>query len=120
MKVKLKLFFKWGIEFDKDNPYTVEDNGGREVIYAEKKEIMDGIVQKYHPKWLIKEELPADSEFAGGVNQKEYQSRESRRTPSNKPKNKGGGTTVLEFVPPSRRMAQNRPHPQEVDSDGQV
>ena len=34
MRVKLKLFFKWGIEFDKDNPYTVEDNGGREVKYA--------------------------------------------------------------------------------------
>ena len=25
MKVKLKLFFKWGIQFDEEHPYTVED-----------------------------------------------------------------------------------------------
>ena len=31
MRVHLKLFFKWGIEFDKDNPYTVPDQGNREV-----------------------------------------------------------------------------------------
>lgn len=31
MKVKLKLFFKWGIAFDEDNPYTVEDQGNRKV-----------------------------------------------------------------------------------------
>lgn len=30
-------------------PYTVADNGSRAVQYAEKKEIMDGIIQKYHP-----------------------------------------------------------------------
>lgn len=25
MRVHLKLFFKWGIQFDKDNPYTVPE-----------------------------------------------------------------------------------------------
>lgn len=25
MKVKLKLFFKWGIQFDEKNPYTAEN-----------------------------------------------------------------------------------------------
>ena len=25
MKVKLKLFFKWGIQFDEEHPYTVAD-----------------------------------------------------------------------------------------------
>lgn len=119
MKVRLKLFFKWGIEFDKDNPYTVEDNGGRAVVYAEKKEIIDGIVQKYHPEWLIKEEPPADSESAGGENQAESYVQNPQRTPLNKPKNKGGGT-VVESVPLSRRMAQNKPQPQEVKSDGQA
>ena len=34
MKVKLKLFFKWGIHFDEDHPYTVADQGNREVKYA--------------------------------------------------------------------------------------
>lgn len=121
VKVKLKLFFKWGIEFNKDKPYTVEDNGGREVVYAEKKEIMDGIVQKYHPELLIKEEPPADSESAGGVNQEESQSHEPQQTPPNKPKEKNnGGGTALQSVPPSRRKPQNMPQPQEVKSDGQA
>ncbi|MCI9448947.1 MAG: type IV secretory system conjugative DNA transfer family protein [Clostridiales bacterium] len=121
VKVKLKLFFKWGIEFNKDKPYTVEDNGGREVVYAEKKEIMDGIVQKYHPELLIKEEPPADSESAGGVNQAESQSHEPQQTPPNKPKEKNnGGGTALQSVPPSRRKPQNMPQPQEVKSDGQA
>lgn len=35
MQVKLKLFFKWGIEFPKEI-YTVEDKGNREVKYANK------------------------------------------------------------------------------------
>jgi len=50
MKVHLKLFFKWGIEFDEDNPYTVPENGNRKVEYAEKQEIQNGIMQKYHPE----------------------------------------------------------------------
>lgn len=120
MKVKLKLFFKWGIEFNKDKPYTVEDNGGREVVYAEKKEIIDGIVQKYHPEWLITEEVPADTESAGGENLSESQSHEPQRTPPNKPKDKNGGGTALQSVPPSRRKTHSKPKSQEVNSDGQA
>ena len=60
MRVKLKLFFKWGIEFDEDNPYAVLDHGGREVQYAEKKEIMDGIIKKYHPDWIVKDKPATD------------------------------------------------------------
>lgn len=47
MRVKLKLFFKWGIEFDKEHPYTVAEHGNRIVKYANKNEIVDGIIQKY-------------------------------------------------------------------------
>lgn len=46
MKVKLKLFFKWGIHFDEEHPYTVSDQGNREVKYASKKDITDGIIKK--------------------------------------------------------------------------
>lgn len=121
MKVKLKLFFKWGIEFNKDKPYTVEDNGGREVVYAEKKEIMDGIVQKYHPEWLIKEEPPADSESTGGVNQAESQSHVPQQTPPNKPKDKntgGGQGAALRTV--RHQHSEPTQEPQEVKSDGQT
>ncbi len=47
MKVKLKLFFKWAIEFDKEHPYTVAEHGNRIVKYADKNEIVDGIIRKY-------------------------------------------------------------------------
>ena len=38
MQVKLKLFFKWGIEFPKGF-YTVDDKGNRKVTYASKKSL---------------------------------------------------------------------------------
>ena len=120
MKVKLKLFFKWGIELGKDKPYTVEDNGGREVVYAEKKEIMDGIVQKYHPELLIAEEPPTESKSAGRENLSESQSHEPQQTLPNKPKDKNGGGTALQSVPPSRRKPQHKSKSPEVNSDGQA
>lgn len=64
MWVHLKLFFKWGIEFDDEHPYAVPDQGNREVRYADKKEIQDGILEKYPPEW--KEETPAPSDAGGG------------------------------------------------------
>lgn len=41
MKVKLKLFFKWGIEFGK--PYQVPDKGSRPVRYASRQALMEAI-----------------------------------------------------------------------------
>ena len=60
MKVKLKLFFKWGIHFDEDHPYTVSDQGNRKVAYASKKDITDGIIKKYHPELLEPAASPDD------------------------------------------------------------
>ena len=47
MKVKLKLFFKWGITFGE--PYQVEDKGNRPVAYAGKQELVRAIQGKYPP-----------------------------------------------------------------------
>lgn len=58
MRVKLKLFYKWGIKFNENEPYTVADNGNREVEYANKGEIIDGIVEKYHADWVTQVEPP--------------------------------------------------------------
>ncbi len=33
MRVRLKLFSKWGISFNEEDPYTVADKGGRKVVY---------------------------------------------------------------------------------------
>ena len=58
MKVRLKLFFKWGIEFDKEHPYTVAEHGNRIIKYADKSEIVDGIIQKYGMSMIVPEPEP--------------------------------------------------------------
>lgn len=64
MQVNLKLFFKWGITFDGE-PYMVEDRGNRKVAYADKAEIVEAILKKYHPDREA-EEPPAGSVLPGG------------------------------------------------------
>ena len=105
MRVKLRLFFKWGIEFDEDNPYAVPDHGGREVQYAEKKEIMDGIIKKYHPDWIVKDKPATDGgNGISGQEQTESESHEPQQTPPKKPGDKKGGGG-MNPVPPNRRTA---------------
>lgn len=121
MRVKLKLFYKWGIKFNENKPYTVVDNGNREVEYAEKSEIINGIVQKYHSDWLLQEETSEKADSASGQNQAESQCHEPQRKSQKKSKNKNKiGKTVLESVPPSRRKSQNKSHPQEVKENEQT
>lgn len=50
MKVKLKLFFKWGIEFEEK--YEVAENSNREVHYANRSELFNNIIQTYCPHYL--------------------------------------------------------------------
>lgn len=95
------------------------------MVYAEKKEIMDGIVQKYHPEWLIKEEPPTDGESAGGTingeNQTESQSNEPQQTPPNKPKNRNNGGGQGTALRTSRsKHSEPSQKPQELKSDGQT
>ena len=59
MKVKLKLFFEWGIEFEEK--YEVMENGNREVHYANRSELFNNIIQKYYPHYL--EQPATDSDF---------------------------------------------------------
>ena len=112
MLVKLKLFYKWGIKFNEDEPYTVPDNGNREVKYAEKKEIIDGIVQKYHPDWLQKQDAD-DGESDNAENQEENYTHE--RYPVSKKKN----GTRINSTPPSRRRKSSQIN-QEVNQNGQT
>ena len=48
MQVHLKLFFEWGIQFDKD-PYVVPEQRNRAVAYADKKQLEKAIREKYPP-----------------------------------------------------------------------
>lgn len=45
MKTKLKLFFEWGIRFEK--PLQMEDKGSRPVHYAGKEELERAILGEY-------------------------------------------------------------------------
>nr|MCR5616323.1 type IV secretory system conjugative DNA transfer family protein [Saccharofermentans sp.] len=47
MKVRMKLFFEWGIEFNSDDPYVIPEHGSREVRYASKADIEAAIDDKY-------------------------------------------------------------------------
>lgn len=49
MKVKLKLFFKWGIEFEKE-PYVVPLRDSSMVTYASREALTEAIQAKYPPK----------------------------------------------------------------------
>lgn len=48
MKVKLKLFFKWGITFGE--PYIAEERGNREVQYANRQSLIKAVLEKYPPQ----------------------------------------------------------------------
>ena len=60
--------------------YAVEENGNRKVAYAEKQEIMDGIIQKYHPDWMTCEDIPSSAMPAGGQRMTMGERREHQRT----------------------------------------
>lgn len=63
MKVRLKLFFDWGISFGE--PYTVKENANRKVEYAEKKKLIEKIVEKYCPD--LKDEMEEKAKSRGGI-----------------------------------------------------
>ena len=49
MKVKLKLFFKWGIQFEKQ-PYYVPLRDSSTIEYANREELLEAIRAKYSPE----------------------------------------------------------------------
>lgn len=59
MKVRLKLFFRWGISFDEEHPYVLPENGNRTIYYASKAELHAAILAKYPPKQLTDGGYPA-------------------------------------------------------------
>ena len=120
MRVRLKLFYKWGIQFDKDNPYTVTDNGGREVEYAEKQEIIEGIMKKYRKKEYEEMKEAEAAATAGGQDQAESQSNEPQQTPPQKSSDKKKGGNDLKTEPPSRRHSPPNRAKQEVKPSEQT
>lgn len=59
MKTRMKLFFKWGIEFDEKNPYIIPEHGTRKVEYASKEQIKSAIVSAFTTEKAPAEAVPA-------------------------------------------------------------
>lgn len=96
MKVKLKLYFDWGIEFYK--PYSVAENANRKVKYAEKKELIEAIMGKYCSE--MKEESENEGSRAattGGQSRKESMAHAPVRSPKKE-------TITLRTLPPDKRQ----------------
>jgi len=114
MQVHLKLFFKWGIKFDNDNPYQVSEHGNRKVKYADKDEIIENIMKKYPSE--EKEPSPR-TEKANSIYTPEEIPAEcnipAKSPPHNKPKEKGKGDGGLILERNSGDVAVN-----EVKTDG--
>ena len=64
MKVKLKLFFEWGISFGE--PYIVPDKGNRPVPYAGKETLIQAILEKYPPAQVVEEVEGENQEDSSG------------------------------------------------------
>nr|WP_290463006.1 type IV secretory system conjugative DNA transfer family protein [Acutalibacter muris] len=114
MKVRLKLYFDWGIQFDEE--YSVPENGNRKVAYAEKNKLLQAIVLKYHPDWL-KEDDDAPPDGAPPTNSQEQDkpSQEKHKRPPQKKRSDSGKNRSLKEVAPRNRESES-----EVAPDGPV
>ncbi len=116
MRVHLKLFFKWGIEFDEDNPYIAPENGNRKVEYAEKQEIQNGIMQKYHPESVFDAPVPSEKVTGGSQAQEQISVRDTpkrdipRRNTDSKKRGSGESPSLPELPEHSiQEVRSNRP-----------
>lgn len=75
---KLKLFFKWGIDFDCE-PYSVADKGARKVEYTNKDIIEDEVLKKFPHLVVSQKAAPKATSKAGNSNDV-YQSHTPIRT----------------------------------------
>ena len=102
MKVRLKLFFEWGIEFDESKPYTVQEHGNRKVKYADKEELLTAIKRKYHLEQLEDEAEREPMRGGGGMVQTQSQTHEPQKSP----------VKTVRTTPQSRRQV---PLPRDTD-----
>ena len=110
-------------------PYTVAENGNRKVQYANKAELMDGIVKKYHPEALLEGDVSGEGGEMAEPKQteaKNHQPPKGTRNRSRQPKplpeqteknSKKGGSQPSE----NQVIVEAEPEPvQQEVSDGQT
>lgn len=108
MKIKLKLFFKWGIKFEE--PFSLDEQDTREVEYLNKNELESAIIELYGGEELTEEEIQAALEKAAQVHpspraltEQEIEKRKAKKK-KNDNDSKGGGqqNTAVKNVPAPR------------------
>ncbi len=90
MKVSLKLFFKWGISFPKEQ-YAVPDKGNRPVSYARKDMLEAAIKGRFRRRGHVAAEQVQDEEYESMLDQKAFQ-KAARYLAQEKKKAKGSST----------------------------
>ena len=95
MKVRMKLFYEWGIEFDSDNPFVLSEHSARKVSYASKKDIESAIAEKYKKTTLP--ESKADP-ATGGMSAPKQIAAEKADVVLRAP---GSGTSVIDVHSPA-------------------
>lgn len=94
------------------------EHGNRKVEYAEKKEIQDGIMKKYHPQEYAELKEAEEATASGGQDQIESELHEpmpEHEKQSDKEKRKTGGS-----LRPQRRNRSFQEASAEVQSDAQA
>ena len=117
MKVRLKLFFNWGITFDEKNPYTVKENANRRVKYASRQELEDAVIAMYPPAPTSIPSNGTSGNPLGGMEQTESQSNEPQ-TKKKKATDKRTGNTAVSDESPSakKRKAHARNEAEQNES----
>ena len=75
MKTRLKLFFKWGIQFE--DAYSIEEKAERKVQYADSKDVEAMVMERFSPK-------PVPIEFYGDSESHAVEISERKRPPRTK------------------------------------
>lgn len=112
MKVKLKLFFEWGISFGE--PYAVPDKGNRPVPYAGKETLIQAILEKYPPAPVVEEvegenqEDSSKQQPSASASQKSGQKQGKKQGQQQKSKAAGQGRKVNATQPNNNKKQETR------------
>ncbi len=106
MKIKLKLFFKWGIKFE--DPFSLDEQQVREVKYLNKRELETVINELYGGEELSEEEIQAAlakaAQFHGPPRPTTEQEIEKSKAKKKKGKSSGGGQGVAQSNVPVPKL----------------
>ena len=80
MKTRLKLFFKWGIQFE--DAYSISEKSERKVQYADSKEVEAAVLEKFPPKKeAIRPPKPVPMEFMDNLEEMDEEAVSKKRPP---------------------------------------